>query len=223
MDRKPSETLVLTSSWEHLRTSASLVRRYAEQVVVLSIAPALLVQLGALLQPGHKTLGLAIGAAGGLWLLLNTPVLYYFEVAAIRGKAPSIMGAYREGLQHFWRMLGLICITSVLIMLGLLLFIVPGAILLRRYLLAPFYLVDRGLGVRAAMAQSARDSVPAAPYIWATIGVVLLVSLGTAIASQAFRFVPGLPEVITAILSVIVMFMLPLRYLELKKADKKQQ
>lgn len=76
-----------------------------------------------------------------------------------------------------WRMVGLYIVVGLAIGIGLLLLIVPGLIMLRRYFLAPYVMLERNCGVREAMDRSAHLSSQNTGAVWGVIGVMLLISL----------------------------------------------
>jgi len=96
---------------------------------------------------------------------------------SVRSKKMSYKEALQNGRQFALRLVGLGFCAGVLILLGLLLFIVPGIFMYRRYILAPYYLVDKNLGIFDAMRQSAADSKEFSGPVWGLVGVTILLSL----------------------------------------------
>lgn len=80
-----------------------------------------------------------------------------------------------------WRMLGLYIVMSVIILIGFALLIIPGLILLRRYFLAPYVMLDKKLGIREALDSSAALSKKNTGAIWGVIGVMFLIGLANII------------------------------------------
>ena len=104
-------------------------------------------------------------------------------VASLRsaqGQNTTYWRSFREGLRYFWRLLGLGVCVGLLVVFGLVLLIVPGVILLKRYFLSPYYLIDRNMGIAQAMKQSAEDTKKYGG-VWGILGVVLLIALVGAI------------------------------------------
>ena len=77
----------------------------------------------------------------------------------------------------FWRMLGLYIVTALIVAVGFVLLIIPGVILLRRYFLAPYILLEKNVGVFEAMRQSAALSQTNPSSIYRVIGVMFLIGL----------------------------------------------
>ncbi|HSX00121.1 MAG TPA: hypothetical protein VLH38_03740 [Patescibacteria group bacterium] len=95
---------------------------------------------------------------------------------AAEGEKLGYLESLRMGLHHFWRFVGLGICTGALILLGLVLLIVPGLILMKRYFLAPYYLVNKNMGIAESMQQSAEDTKKYGG-IWGLMGVLLLIEL----------------------------------------------
>jgi uncharacterized membrane protein len=104
-------------------------------------------------------------------------------------------------------------LVSLCVVGGLILLIVPGFIMLRRYLLSGYYLVDQNLSIREAMRRSAASSKPAAGYIWGIVGVQALFSVGSAILG----LLPGgIGAFVADAVILLVCFLPALRYVELR-------
>jgi hypothetical protein len=50
-----------------------------------------------------------------------------------------------------WRMLGLYILVGLVVLVGFILLIIPGLIMIRRYLLAPYVMLDKKVGISEAM------------------------------------------------------------------------
>ena len=204
----------LTSSWQLLRQSVLLIRSHANQVLILALLPSLALQLGGIVLVKHFALGLALYALSILWLAVNMPVLYYFEVKTSRGESVPTGESYSRGLPHLWSIIVFSVLYGALVILGTICLIVPGFILFRRYALAPYYIVDRNMSIGDAMRRSAAVTKPVAGYIWGSVGVTLCVSIAASVAGLAFLFVPGLSGVVSSVLGLAALFVFPLRYVE---------
>ena len=121
----------------------------------------------------------------------------------------SYKEALQTGRQFALRLVGLGLCAGVLILLGLLLFIVPGIFMYKRYILAPYYLIDKNLGVFEAMRQSTADSKEFSDPIWGLVGVTSLLA-----------FVGLLPLIgfLTSIGQLLYCFAPAKRYDEVQKA-----
>lgn len=76
-----------------------------------------------------------------------------------------------------WRLFGLYIAMGLIIIIGFVLLIVPGLIFIRRYLFAPYVMIDKNLGVKAALAESAALSKLNTGSVWGVIGVMFLIGL----------------------------------------------
>ena len=89
--------------------------------------------------------------------------------------------------------------------------------MLRRYLLSPYYLIDKNLKIFDAMKASAKDSVPFSSAIFGLIGVFILLVLAAAVIQALF----GAAGVI-AVIAYYAYYCAPaVRYQEIKLASKK--
>lgn len=118
---------------------------------------------------------------GGLLSLVLLAPGIYIELKAAKGKAVSVSEALNNSMRYFWRLLGLVIVLAVVIGLGLIALIVPGIIFIQRYFLAPYFLVDKNLGIKQAMRASAAASKGNGMAVWSVIGVMVLLSLSNLI------------------------------------------
>lgn len=153
----------------------------------------------------------ALGVAMAVSLLLYPPLVYTY-VRSAKGKTVSALEAVRKSYRHFWPLLGLTFLTGVIIVLGFLLFIVPGVIMLRRYLLSPYYLLDHNLTIKEAMRRSAEDSKTYSGAVYSVIGVIILIGL--------IGFISQFGLVASAILQILYTTAPAIRYIEISKATK---
>jgi uncharacterized membrane protein len=145
--------------------------------------------------------------------LVVYPAIPYVQLKSAQGEEVPIGEALRVGLKNFWRYYGVTLLSALVIFVGFLLLIVPGLFMLRRYMLAPYYLYDRKLGVIDAMKTSAKESKQFSGAIWGLIGVTILLALPSVI--------PFLGWLVTGALAVIFYCAPALRYFQIKQAAKK--
>jgi hypothetical protein len=108
-----------------------------------------------------------------------------------------------------WRMLGLYLLTGLYVLVGFILLIVPGLIMLRRYFLAPYVMLDKKCSIKEAMDTSAEISKPYSGYVWGVIGVIFLIGL--------INIIPFIGWIISFIVGMFYSVAPALRYEELKK------
>jgi uncharacterized membrane protein len=152
-----------------------------------------------------------------LWLLF---VLVAGTILQIMSQRAQLEVAQHKGTVSFselwptvkelgWRMLGLYLLVGLYILVGLILLIVPGLIMLRRYFLAPYVMLDTKCSIKEAMDKSAAMSKPMPRAIWGIIGVTILISL--------INIVPLIGWLIAFVLGSLYSVAPALRYEQLKK------
>lgn len=142
--------------------------------------------------------------------LLTLPIIPYLQLKSAQNKRVTAATAFNEGVGFFWRILGLGILVGLLVLGGFLLFVVPGVIMIRRYVMAPYYLIDQDLSIREAMRKSAEASKPYSKYLWFVIGVSGLLSLTS--------IIPIIGAPISLLLTAAYSCALPFRYLQISKA-----
>ncbi len=225
----------LAKAWELYGKSAELVRNNLSVFGLLYIVPIVYSLLGAFgghNSSVHGTWGWNTQTPGGLswitWIGIGGIVFLLFtlvilivtmltQAAALQAaqtKTASLNTALASIKRVFWRLLGVYILSGIIIVIGFILLIVPGVIMLRRYYLAPYVMLDQKLGVWDAMERSAAMSKPYSGSIYRIIGLSILLALPGGMFS-AF----GLPLVGSLISLVLAFFFIvvpPLRYEELK-------
>ncbi len=119
-----------------------------------------------------------------------------------------------EQTKHYaLRLLGLGVVTGFIVFVGLILFIVPGVIFLRRYILAPYAMLDKDLNISEAMQRSAALTKPYSTSIYS----VLVVSGLLGIVPSFFG---AIGAIVSFILASLYSVAFAIRYEELKKLAK---
>ncbi len=152
--------------------------------------------------------------------------IFWFLLAVVLGTIAQLMvlvaslqAAEHKALdfQELWqvvkkqglRLVGLYVVVSLYILVGLVLFIVPGLIMFRRYFLAPYVMIDKDCGIKEAMERSAAMSKPYSGSIWGIVGVMILISLVNIVP-----FIGGLASLILGMLYIVAP---ALRYQQLSR------
>ncbi len=229
--QKNSSNNGLTSSFDLFNQSSAAVRRNLKVFVVLYI-PGLLSALSSFQKKSKDQSTFAtisdnlsglpvsslvvLGAATALLVavfmvvaVLYQTALFGLELESSKGKQATYAQLWKLAKKYALRLLGLGIVAGGFIVLGLALFIVPGLILIRRYFLAPYAMVDKDMGIMEAMRYSAELSKPYSGYIWGVIGVTILIAVT--------NIVPIFGALIALVLSVLYSVAPALRYQELKK------
>lgn len=136
-------------------------------------------------------------------------MLFVLTLKAADGKKPGLDEVYNATKKKFWNLVGLMLVVGLTIIAGLVFFIIPGLIFIRRYLLAPYVLLDKDTKILDAMKQSADLTKPFSGSIWGIIGVGILISLT--------GVVPLIGPALAAVLTMLYAVAPALRYRELQK------
>jgi uncharacterized membrane protein len=128
------------------------------------------------------------------------------------GKTPTLDELWPSVRKYGLRFVGLSIVVGLLTVGGLILFIVPGVIIFRRYFLAVYYLVDEDISITEAMNRSASDSKPISYSIWSIIGVTLLLAIPS--------ILPVIGSVISTALALFYSVAPALRYYEIRKLKR---
>lgn len=150
------------------------------------------------------------------WLLF---VLVIGTVVQIMSQAAQLEASENKAL-HFqrlwnvvkelgWRMFGLYMMIFLFVFVGLILLIIPGLIMMRRYFLAPYIMLDEKCSVKEAMVRSASMTKPFAGSIWGIIGVMVLIDLTGVI--------PFVGNLVAVALGALYSVAPALRYQQLKR------
>jgi hypothetical protein len=130
------------------------------------------------------------------------------QLEATEGKALDFTRLWAVVKEMGWRMFGLYLLVGLYIFVGFILFIIPGLIMLRRYFLAPYVMLDTKCDIKTAMERSAEISKPYSGYVWGIIGVMFLIGL--------LNVIPGIGWMIAFVLGMFYSVAPALRYQELK-------
>lgn len=221
------------SAFELFGKSKDIVMRNLPNFVVLNLLPAATL-LGSMIAQSHaakhsgsfSSLGsfsgfptYAIASLAGIGIIIFIVVivagafiramLYGLQLQTAQGKTPDINALWEIGKKYWLRLFGLAILVGLAVVVGLILLIIPGLIMIRRYFLTPYILIEKDTTIMEAMRQSAALSKPHSGAIWGVIGVSALLSLPGAI--------PVVGAFISLVLGVLYSAAPALRYEELKK------
>lgn len=123
-----------------------------------------------------------------LWFLI---IAFIGTVAQIMSQAAQLDAAENKPLDFKdlwavvkkmgWRLLGLYIVMGVSIAIGLILLVIPGLILIRRFFLAPYIMIEKNQGIMDSLNESAQFSKINTGAIWGVIGVMFLIGLANII------------------------------------------
>lgn len=119
-----------------------------------------------------------------LWLILvavvGTMVQIMTQAAqldAVENRPLDFQHLWRVVKELGWRLFGLYVAMAVIIVVGFVLLIIPGFFMIRRYMLAPFVMIDQKTGIREALDKSAELSLINTGALWGVMGVMLLIGM----------------------------------------------
>jgi hypothetical protein len=171
--------------WRMLLSGAKLAGRNAATALAIFLLPLLLQVLGRIWVDDFKEVdfltlrGIALEAFSILLILFNLGLVHLFTLRAVRGERPGIISSYRHGMYYWPRVMGLGLVVLLFAVLSLLALVIPGLIVIRRYALAGFFLVEDDLGIRQAMMRCADVCRPAVVrrYIWQMLTTYVLLGV----------------------------------------------
>jgi len=209
----PKQTF--TPAIDLLIPSIQVIRQNLPTYFVLMVLPYLLITYGmkdAVFLSDFFTPIVVVGLV--LSLVFYAP-LVYTQTHTSAGREVSLAEAFSKGYAYFWRLIGLNIIFGMLVIGGMILFIIPGLIVLRRYYLSFYYLVDKDLSIKNAMEHAAKESKKKPWAIYGILGILFLFTL--------FGLFSVVGAAISAVLTMLYAVAPALRYQEFQgkkfKAD----
>lgn len=133
------------------------------------------------------------------------------QLKAAEGKRLALADHWQTVKQIWPKMLLTYIAFGLLLLVGFILLIVPGFFALRRYMFAPYVMLDaKGkIGVKEALDKSAQLGLQNTGAVWGLIGVMLLISL--------CGIVPIIGSLASFVLGALYCIAPALRYQQLKK------
>lgn len=158
---------LLKQSWQGVKLNlGTFLLLYLTPFILVAILLAILlpaIGLGALLTNGEVDFSNAsVTATAGVAIfigLLGLIVLsVYLSIASIitqfksiRGEKIGFVDAINQSSDYFWRFIGLAIVSSLIILAGLILLILPGLLAIFFLLLASYFLIDKNTTIREAL------------------------------------------------------------------------
>lgn len=206
-----------TPSWKLLALAFRLFERNATTVSFVVILPTLLLQLGSSLVNSSQKIdvwaltGVFLQFSAGLLLLANIVAPYVMQIRIVRGRRPGVWEVYRDSVRFIPRIVGFGMLFGILLFGGVLLFVAPGLIVLRRYFLTPYFLIEEDIGIREAMQRSAAATKPVRRHVWTILGILLaFAAVGFGLAELFASY----GQLLAALLPAVYMLLPALRYRE---------
>jgi hypothetical protein len=153
----------------------------------------------------------ALYLVGLLIAALVAPGQLMLQLKSVRKQPIATADAFTEGLRYFWRLVGLGIVLTFVLGISLLLLIVPFFLVLPRLVLAPYFLIDRNMGIFDAV-RASNDAYKRHRGIWGVLGVSLLLSLPT--------ILPFVGVIVTSVLRFLYQPVFAMRYEQFKLLDE---
>ncbi|MCA9329984.1 hypothetical protein KDA11_05020, partial [Candidatus Saccharibacteria bacterium] len=110
--------------------------------------------------------------------------------------------------------LGISFIVALIVVCGIILLIIPGLIAFRRYIFAPYVLIDKKVGIKESLDISAKMTKP---HSWSIYRILFV--MGTI---QLLGSVPFVGTIASTLLGIAYSVALAIKYLEIKKVSVTQ-
>ncbi len=211
----------ISSAIDLLIPSIDVIKNNLLTFFVLSVVPSLLSILGTKRVENPTSFAdiaktiTPLSLLGSLLAFLFFAPLIYTLVNTTKGKHVNLLEAFSKGYHYFFRLIGLLFIFATLMIVGFIFFIIPGIIVIRRYFLSFYYLVDQNMSIKDAMTKSAGITIQNSMAIYSVMGIMLIFGL--------FASIPGVSAVIGYIFQFLYSVAPALRYQEMKQVyDTKQ-
>ena len=124
------------------------------------------------------------------------------QLRAVQGERLDFQDLWKVVKQIGWRMFGLYIVTTLLVIVSLLTFTA-------RYFLAPYVMLEKRVGIREALDQSAELTRDHRGSVWGILGVMILIGL--------FNIIPILGGLVSFALGGLYSVAPALRYQQLKR------
>jgi hypothetical protein len=131
------------------------------------------------------------------------------QLDAVEDKHLDFQNLWQVVKKMGWRLLGLYILMAIIIGVGFVLLFIPGLFMIRRYILAPYVMIDKNAGIRESLSQSAALSLKNTSAVWGIIGVMFLIGL--------VNIIPYFGGLAAFVLGSLYSVAPALRYQQLKK------
>lgn len=147
-------------------------------------------------------------------LLVLSALTTKLQLESAKGNVVSFQQLWKSTKHRILPFINLSFSVAIRVLGGLILFVVPGIIAIKKYILSAYiFMEDDSISPSEAMSSSAEMSKsPHMGYVWGVVGISILLSL--------FGVIPFVGSLITFVLTSLYSVAMPLRYLELKKLAK---
>lgn len=152
---------------------------------------------------------LAVGSIASLAIVLPAATLTLLKGA--RGERVEIQEMLNAARPLMWRYLAVSILLVTLCMLGIVALIIPYFIVLKFFVLAPYYVIDQNVSPIEAFRRSAADSKKYSSAMWGIVGILLCFDL--------VEFVPHVGTVASIVFALFYAAAPAVRYVEIRDAE----
>jgi hypothetical protein len=176
--------------WGVFKPSREAVRRSLSTLILLALisigGSLILSSLSHAFVPRHPAVGqlgpyflltLLFNLASGLFTAFVSASQIRTYVAGVRSSRVELGDATRAGSQLTWKLFLLNLLIGLTVLGGLILLIVPGIIFAVRLTLAPYFLVDKNLGVLDAFKAGWNATKGHMGKLWGIFGAAFVMAL----------------------------------------------
>jgi hypothetical protein len=134
-----------------------------------------------------------------------------------KGRVLKVKEAFKLGWKYVWKFLGMAILTGIIMVVGFLLFFIPGIILAVMFSVASSALINENLGVVESLKRS-WNLVKG--HFWAVLGRMLLLLLIIFVITMIAMFIPFLNMIVGFVLMPIIVIYNFLIYKDLVRVAK---
>lgn len=202
-------------SWEGLKLNIGTFALQLLAAIGVPAAVALVaVAFRALAHQNSAVINVVLLIAGVVSVLYTmfilAPASQYVALKSAGGVKVSFKESFDKGKHFAANFFVLNLFVGLLVIGGLILLIVPGILMLKRYLLANYFLLDKDLRPTEAMRQATAASKQFSDVHWGLLGLQGLLTV--------VGYIPFVGTIISLIMSVMYCLAYPLRYVQIKAA-----
>ena len=173
---EPSQQSV-PSSWPGafgvFKFSKEAVKRNLVPIILFYLASVVLANIVSMFiknEPINQTISFVISS-------LFTAAIVFVEISGVRGKRVELAEGFQVGLRYTLKTIGLLILLAVSYIVSFLLLIIPFFFVFPRLVLAPYFLVDKDLGIIEAYKASWEATKGNAGKVWGIVGASILMAL----------------------------------------------
>ncbi|HZM64547.1 MAG TPA: YciC family protein [Candidatus Saccharimonadales bacterium] len=209
----PDALTLFKPSWQALRLNLGTFLLQSLLPVGLGVVTALLVgAYNRAPSDGQAVVATLAFFATFVAALFMFVTLIVTQFKSAQGHKIGMRSVIHTTRPFFWRLLGLFLLTGLITVVGFVLLVVPGMFALQRLLLAPYFLVDKNLGIIESMKQSyaTAKNKSFASALWGVTWVIVAINL--------LSFIPSIVTMTVSTILMILYICAPaIRYVQIAK------